>query len=76
MRPETLLKSDKTTITLEALKDGKIRVNSSAWADAHVILANETLEAKWESGQVTLIRRPKPAERCSVEEANDFEEFV
>jgi hypothetical protein len=54
---ETLLKSDKPTITLEALKDGKIRANSSVWADAHVILADQALEAKWEAAQVTLIRR-------------------
>jgi hypothetical protein len=76
MRPETILKSDKTTIALEALKDGKIRVSSSAWAEAVIILPDQILEAKWGDGQVTLIRRPKPAERCSVEEANDFEEFV
>ena len=30
MGEDTLLKSDKPTVTLEALKDGKIRVNSSA----------------------------------------------
>jgi hypothetical protein len=76
MSPDILLKSDKPTVTLEALKDGKIRVNSSAWADAHVILADQVLEAKWESSQVTLIRRPKPAEQRSVEEAKDFEDFL
>jgi uncharacterized protein len=58
---ETLLKSNKPTITLEALKDGKIRVNSSVWAEAVVILPNEILGAKWEGGQVTLIRRPRPS---------------
>jgi uncharacterized protein len=73
---ETLLKSNKPTITLEALKDGKIRVNSSAWSDYLIILPDQVLEAKWESGQVTLILRPKPAERRSVEGPKDFEEFV
>jgi hypothetical protein len=61
MSPDILLKSDKTTITLEALKDGKIRVNSSAWADAHVILPDQILEARWGDGQVTLIRRTRPS---------------
>jgi hypothetical protein len=61
MGVETLLKSDKPTIALEALKDGKIRVNSSAWADAHVILPGQVLEAQWGDGQVTLIRRPRPS---------------
>jgi hypothetical protein len=64
------------TITLEALKDGKIRASSSAWADAHVILPDQVFEAKWESGQVTLILRPKPAKQCSVEKPKDFEEFL
>ena len=32
MGEDPLLKSDKPTVTLEALKNGKIRANSSAWA--------------------------------------------
>jgi hypothetical protein len=76
MGVETLLKADRATITLEALKDGKIRVSSSAWPDAHIILPDQILEPKWGDGQVTLIRRPKPPERRSVEEADDFEEFM
>jgi hypothetical protein len=37
--PMTLLKLEKVTITLEAIGDGKIRVNSSSWDDVKVILA-------------------------------------
>jgi hypothetical protein len=57
----TLLNADKTTIALEALKDGKIRVNSSAWSDYLIVLPDQILEARWGDGQVTLIRRARPS---------------
>jgi hypothetical protein len=63
-------------VTLEALKDGKIRVNSSSWAEPAVLLPNETLEARWVDGQLNLVRAPRAPEPKISEPAKDFEEFV
>jgi len=71
-----LLKADKATVTLEALKDGKIRVTSTSWAEAVIILPGEMLEAKWGAGQVNLFRDSRPTEPPKPEPAKDFEEFV
>jgi len=43
-RLEPLLKSDKTTLSFEAIGDDKVRVNCASWEDAKVILADETLQ--------------------------------
>jgi len=48
---DTLLKTDKATLALEATKDGKVRVSTSAWTDPKVILKNEVLEVRWYEGQ-------------------------
>jgi hypothetical protein len=42
---EILLKADKVTVTFERLEDGKIRVTTTSWDDAKVILPNQGLEA-------------------------------
>ena len=62
MALDILLKADKATVTLEALKDGKIRVNSSSWAEAVVLLKDQVLVAQWVDGQLNLIRAPQPPE--------------
>jgi hypothetical protein len=42
---ETLLqKADKVAVMFERLADGKIRVTTSSWDDAKVILPNQVLE--------------------------------
>jgi len=76
MNPETLLKADKATIKLEALKDGKIRVNSSSWSEPVVLLKDQVLVAQWVDGQLNLVRAPRPPEPKVSEPAKDFEEFV
>jgi len=76
MRPDTLLKADKATVTLEALKDGRIRATSSSWAEAAVLLKDQVLVAQWVDGQLNLIRVPRPPELQISEPAKDFEEFV
>ena len=43
---EKLAITDRITLVCETLKDGKIRVNSSPWADAEVILKSEVLEVR------------------------------
>jgi hypothetical protein len=62
MRPDTLLKTDKTTLAVEASKDGKIKIASSAWTDAVVVLPDQVIELRWRAGQVHVLRRPKLAE--------------
>lgn len=36
MKPETLLKAEKTGVALEGLGDGKVRVNAASWEDPRV----------------------------------------
>jgi hypothetical protein len=39
-----LLKADRVSVVFERLPDGKIRVTTSSWDDAKVILPNQVLE--------------------------------
>ena len=57
---EILLKADKVTVTFERLEDGKIRVTTTSWDDAKVILPNQVLEAAIIGKQVGLVRVDKP----------------
>ncbi len=41
---EVLLKTDGTTLVLERLPDGKIRVGSKAWDEKKVLLEGQALE--------------------------------
>jgi hypothetical protein len=72
MRPtpqsEILLKTEKATLIVEALGDGKVRVNSSAWEDAKVIGEGEVLEIRalgWARKQVAVLRRPRTPDRAT-----------
>jgi hypothetical protein len=49
---EKLAKTDKVTVSLEALPDGKIRANTSAWGDA-------MLEVRAIDGQLRLARKER-----------------
>ena len=51
---EKLAKTDKVTVSLEALPEGKIRANTSASGDAKVLLRNEVLEVQVIDGQLRL----------------------
>jgi hypothetical protein len=41
---EILLKADKVSVVFERLADGKIRVTTTSWDDAKVILPNQVVE--------------------------------
>jgi hypothetical protein len=56
---EKLAKIGKVMVSLEALPDGKIRVNTSAWGDAKVLLHNEVLEVRAIDGQLRLARKER-----------------
>ena len=56
---EKLAKTDKVTVSLVALPDGKIRANTSAWGDAKVLLRNEVLEVRVIDGQLRLARKER-----------------
>jgi len=59
MTPDTLLKTDKCTIAVEAAPEGKIRVLTTAWAEPVVILADQVLEVRIRRGQVNILRKPR-----------------
>ena len=70
-RLEPLLKSDKTTLSFEAIGDDKVRVNCSSWEDAKVILADEAKQVvAFGKSLVVTSRvpehRPVPAGRCGL----------
>jgi hypothetical protein len=48
---DTLLETDKATLVLEAIGQGKLRVNCQSWEDARVILPEQAL---------LVLRRAKP----------------
>jgi len=57
MTPDTVLKTDKCTIAVEAAPEGKIRVLTTAWAQPVVILADQVLEVRIREGQVHILRK-------------------
>ena len=59
MTPDTLLKTDKCTIAVEAAPEGKIRVLTTAWAEPVIILADQVLEVRIRQGQVHIVRKPR-----------------
>ena len=53
---EVLLKADKVVLVIERISDGKIRVTTTSWDDAKVILPNQVLEVATIGKQVGLVR--------------------
>ncbi len=71
---ETLLKTDKATVALEAQQLGKIRLQVSALLDGAVILEDQIPEVRWRQGQLHLMRLPRvpdAIDRAFVEENAD-----
>jgi hypothetical protein len=64
---EPLLKSDKATLVLEAVGDGKVRVNCQSWEDARVILADQALEVVALGKTLHVSRAARPLEYLNVE---------
>ena len=53
-----LLKTEKHTLVVEGLGDGKIRVNASGWDDAKVLLPDEVLEVRANGKQLCVLTKP------------------
>ena len=53
---EVLLKADKVTVTFERTAEDKIRVTTTSWDDAKVILSNQVLAVASIGKQVGLVR--------------------
>jgi hypothetical protein len=56
---QTFLSRRLVTVSLEALPDGKIRANTSAWSAPKVILRNEVPEVRVLDGQLRLARKER-----------------
>jgi hypothetical protein len=56
---EPLAVSDKCTLVLEKLADGKIRVTSTSLVEDKVILAGQVLEARSLDGRIRLARKER-----------------
>ena len=56
---EILLKTEKVTLVLEGIGDGKIRCNASSWEDAKVILEGQALGVRAEGKQLWNLRKAR-----------------
>ena len=57
---DILLKADKVVLVIERISDGKIRVTTTSWDDAKVILPNQVIEVAIVGKQVGPVRVDKP----------------
>jgi hypothetical protein len=57
---DILLKADKVTVVFERSAFGEIRVTTTSWDDAKVILPNQVLEVAVIGKQVGPVRVDKP----------------
>ena len=55
-----LREADKVSVVFERLANGKIRVTTTSWDDAKVILPNQVIEAAVIGKPVGLVRVDKP----------------
>ena len=65
---DVLLKADRVAVVFEHHADGKIRVTTSSWDDAKVILPNQVLEVAIVGKQVGLIRVDKPIAYLDIDD--------
>src|ERR1700758_4146318 len=65
---EILLKADKVVLVIERISDGKIRVTTTSWDDAKVILPNQVLEVATIGKQVGLVRVDKPIAYLDIDD--------
>ena len=65
---EILLKADKVTVTFERTAEDKIRVTTTSWDDAKVILPHQVLEVAIIGQQVGLVRVDKPIAYLDIDD--------
>jgi len=59
-RTEPIALTEKTTLILERLPEGKIRVTSNAFnGEEKVILADQVLEVRMTGGRIRIARKPR-----------------
>jgi hypothetical protein len=63
---EKLATSDKVTLTVERLPEGKIHVTSNGWQDEKVLLPNEVLEVRCVSGRLQVARKERHPDEWDV----------
>jgi hypothetical protein len=65
---DVLLKADKVTVTFERNAESKIRVTTTSWDDAKVILPHQVLEVAIIGQQVGLVRVDKPIAYLDIDD--------
>jgi hypothetical protein len=65
---DVLLKADKVTVTFERNAESKIRVTTTSWDDAKVILPHQVLEVAIIGKQVGLVRVDKPIAYLDIDD--------
>jgi hypothetical protein len=63
--PEILLKTEKMTLVLEGLGDGKVRATASAWPEAKVMLDGEALQVQAVTGKQFYVTRQKGVKKMA-----------
>jgi hypothetical protein len=56
---EKLATSDKTSLIIERVSDGKMRVTSGSWDGEKVILKDQVLEVRNVDGRLHVARKPR-----------------
>jgi hypothetical protein len=73
---ETLLVTEKATLSFERVDGGKIRVKASSWDDAKVILPYQVLEVRNIDGRLRVARKGREPDQGDLpRKAFDPEEF-
>jgi hypothetical protein len=73
---ETLLVTEKATLSFERAEGGKIRVKASSWDDAKVILPDQVLEVRSIDGRLRFARKGREPDAGDLpRRAWDPEEF-
>jgi hypothetical protein len=67
MRVDLLLKTERTTLTIEANGDDKVRLNCQSWEDARVVRADEALQIVALGKTAYLARVERPAEYLNID---------
>ena len=63
---EKLATSDKPTLTIERLPEGKMRVTSNSWDGEKVLFRNEVLEVRWVEGRLNCQSESQMARHLGV----------
>jgi hypothetical protein len=73
MRLDSLLKSDRCTLTFEGIGNDMVRVNCASWDDPKVIFARRDLQVVAFGKALVVTRTDRPAEYLNIDPSGSAE---